>query len=315
MQGLRHGVAHAVLPHQTDALAAAGTLQHTPGGAASRCRRLLRDEVHQIVDVQHVATGEHAGQGGSQRLVHHRPAGDGVQCRAGLPGQLVLRQQSHAQQQRVAGDVPLRAGDGQALPVHLRQRHTGEMLLPVDLHHRGGQVQGDMEIVQTLDDVALQTTGVGHDLRHGLDLGALQRHTPGHDEPDVAGAEDHHLPSRQIALHVHHALGRARRPDTGGAGARDVQRAPGPLAAAHGQHHRLRPDLPQAHGASRDGQHLLRRDVQHHAVRPRRDAPLPHGVDIALGVLRAGQLLMEGVEAEARVDALVQDAAQLAAAL
>ena len=40
-----------------------------------------------------------------------------------------------------------------------------------------------------------------------------------------------------------------------------------------------------------------------------------YGVDIALGVLGAGELLMEGVQAKARVDALVQDAAQLAAAL
>ena len=40
-----------------------------------------------------------------------------------------------------------------------------------------------------------------------------------------------------------------------------------------------------------------------------------YGVDIALGVLGAGELLMKGVQAKARVDALVQDAAQLAAAL
>ena len=40
-----------------------------------------------------------------------------------------------------------------------------------------------------------------------------------------------------------------------------------------------------------------------------------YGVDIALGVLGAGELLMEGVQAKARVDALVQDAAQFAAAL
>ena len=185
----------------------------------------------------------------------------------------------------------------------------------MDLHHRGGQVQGDIEIVQTLDNVALQTAGIGHDLRHGLDLSALQRHAAGHDEADVAGAEDHHLPPGQIALHVHHALGGAGRPDAGGPRTGDVQRAAGPLTAAHGQHHRLRLDLLQAHAASRDGQHLLRRDVQHHAVRPRGDAPLLHGVDVALGVLRAGQLLMEGVQAKARVDALVQDAAQLAAAL
>ena len=44
---------------------------------------------------------------------------------------------------------------GQALVVHLRQRHAGEMLLPVDLHHGGGQIQGDIEIVQTLDDVEM----------------------------------------------------------------------------------------------------------------------------------------------------------------
>ena len=39
----------------------------------------------------------------------------------------------------------------------------------------------------------------------------LQRHAPRHDQPDVAGAEDHDFPAGNIALHIDHALRCARR--------------------------------------------------------------------------------------------------------
>ena len=46
-----------------------------------------------------------------------------------------------------------------------------------------------------------------------------------------------------------------------------------------------------------------------------RDVPLHGLIDEALGIFRAGQLLLKGMEAEAVVDALVEDAAELRIAL
>ena len=64
VQILGHGVPHAVLPRQADGLALPPVLQQVPGGVFPGPGRLLGHEVHQIVDMQHVAAGEHAGNGG-----------------------------------------------------------------------------------------------------------------------------------------------------------------------------------------------------------------------------------------------------------
>ena len=95
VQILGHGVPHAVLPRQADGLALPPVLQQVPGSVFPGPGRLLGHEVHQIVDVQHVAAGEHAGNGGGQIVPHLRPAGNGVQPDPGLLAQLVFRQQTH----------------------------------------------------------------------------------------------------------------------------------------------------------------------------------------------------------------------------
>ena len=148
-----------------------------------------------------------------------------------------------------------------------------------------------------------------------MDLGPLQRHAAGHDETDVAAAQDDHVFAGQIALHVHQPLGGAGAVNAGGPGAGDVQGAPGPLPAAHGQHDGLGLDLNEPRLPSGDGQYPIFIDVQHHSAQQVGDFHSLHPVDEPLGVLRARQLLAEGVEAEAGVDALVEDTAQRLAPL
>ena len=171
-----------------------------------------------------------------------------------------------------------------------------------------GEQQRNAEVLQALDDVPPQAAGIGQQLRYGVDFGPLQGHPPGHNQADVAGAEDHHVPPRQPALQIDQPLGRARRIDPGRAEARDVQRAPGPLPAAHGQNHRPGLPAPQSAGAHRrDGP--VRRQREDHGIGLLRNPRRPHPVQIPPGIFRAGQLLAEGVEAEAVVNALVQNAA------
>ena len=209
----------------------------------------------------------------------------------------------------------LGAGDGLHLLVHLGDGDAGHALLALDVHHGVAELQGDAVVVQALDDVALQAAGIGHDLRHDLDLCALEGQTAGHDEADVAAAQDDHLPAGHIALHVDQTLGRTGAVDARGTEARDVQRAAAALTAAHGQDDGPRLDLEQAVNLVHGGDDLVRADGEDHGQELIFDAALKHLVDEALGVLGAGQLLLEGVQAEAVVDALVQDAAQLVVAL
>ena len=162
-----------------------------------------------------------------------------------------------------------------------------------------------------MDDVPLQATGIGHQLGDNQHLGPLQGHAPGHDQADVAAAQNDHSPAGQKALDVHQPLGRARGIDTCRTEARDVQRAPAPLPAAHGQNHGGRFDFNQTVGAVDGGDLLVLGNGQHHGVQLIRDSPVQHLLRETGGVLRAGQFLAESVQAKAVVDALVQNTAQL----
>lgn len=81
-----------------------------------------------------------------------------------------------------------------------------------------GQIQGNVEVLQALHDVAGQAAGIRHDLHAGQYFGTFQRHAAGHDQADVAAAEDEHPLAYQIALHVDIALGSTGGVDAGGAG-------------------------------------------------------------------------------------------------
>ena len=281
------------------------------GGLTARRPRLLGHVVHQVVDVEHIARGKHAGYAGLQALVHGGAVGDGVELHPGGAAQLVLRDQAAGQQQGVALIALLRARDGPVFPVHLGDGNRLHPLFALDVHHRMAQLQGDAVVVQALDDVPLQPAGIGHQLRHHLDLGPLQGHAAGHDEPDIAGAQDDHLPTGHIALHIHQPLGGARGVDARRAAAGYAQRAPGPLPAAHGQDDRLGVELEQPVLPVHGGDGLIRRQIQHHGVQLIGDAQLLHLLNEPPGILGAGELLLKGVQAEAVVNALVQDAAQL----
>ena len=116
------------------------------------------------------------------------PVGDGDDLHAHAAGKLVLGDQTHGQQQGVAVIVLLSAGDGLEVPVHLGDGDAGDALLALDVDHGVAQLQRNAEIIKTLDYVSLKAAGVGHDLRHDLDLGALEGHAAGHDQADVTGA-------------------------------------------------------------------------------------------------------------------------------
>ena len=97
--------------------------------------------------------------------------------------------------------------------------------------------------------------------------------------------------------------------------ARNVQRAARALTAAHSQNDRLGVQLKQSVGLVHGGDGLVRRQIQHHRVELVFNSQFAYLRHKPCRVLGAGQLLFKGMQAEAIVDALVQDAAQLVVAL
>jgi len=169
--------------------------------------------------------------------------------------------------------------------------------------------------VQALDDVAGQAAGKRHQLDAGQDLGADAGHAPGHDQADIAGAQDDDALARHQAFQIDQALCRAGGHDPGAVGARDGQGTARALPAAHSQNNRAGLDLHQSVRRADGSDQALRRYVEDHRVALERDAPLLDLADVAVGVFRAGQLLVEDMQPETVVDALLQDAAQTHVAL
>ena len=143
----------------------------------------------------------------------------------------------------------------------------------------------------------------------------LQRHPPGHDQADVAAAQNEHPFAYQIALHVDIALGGTGGVDAGRAGARDADGPAGALPAAHAEDDALCFEDLVALLLADTVDLFIRRDLQHHGAQLHPDAGRAQHFNVAPGVLRAGELLAETVQPEAVVDALVQDAAQLVVTL
>ena len=212
-------------------------------------------------------------------------------------------------------DFLLRAGNGTEALVALRDNHAGQALTAPDIHHRVGKVQRNIVVVQALLDVARQAARIGLNLVHTLDVRALERHAAGHDQADVAAAEDDDLAANHHVLQVDVALRH-----TGGIYARRTmtrrgQRAAGTFAAAHGQQHSIRLELHQAMVPAGGGDDLIARHIQHGAVGDGFNPGFLHHVDEALGIFRAGEGLAEARQTEAVVDTLAQDAAQHALTL
>ena len=76
---LGHGVAHIGAVLQLDQLAFSAALgEDILGRVAAGPLALSGDKVHQVVDMDHVAAGKDAGDGGLHVLIDHRPVGAGV---------------------------------------------------------------------------------------------------------------------------------------------------------------------------------------------------------------------------------------------
>ena len=175
---------------------------------------------------------------------------------------------------------------------------------------RRGSTGPNVVVIQTLNDVTVQTVGVGAQLDDGQYLGALQGHATGHDQTDVAGAKNDHLFAHHVAFAVDELLGGTGAEHTGGTGTGGIQRATAPFPAAHGQDHGLGLDL-QNTLAVLGGDHLVRGNGSDGGFLIHPDVPAAYFFFVDCRIFRAGQFFAQFVQAKAVVDTLHQNAAQL----
>ena len=180
----------------------------------------------------------------------------------------------------------------------------------MDFADGGGQIQRDIKVLQALDDVPGQTAGVGHELADRLHLGSLQGHAPGHDQADVAGAQDDHFPAHHIALAVDELLSGTGAENAGRTGTGGIQGTPAPLPAAHGQDDGLGLDFQQALPVL-GGNHFLGRNSGNRGFVVDLNVPLQHFLLVNIRVFRTGEFPAQLVQAEARVNTLAENTANI----
>ena len=271
---------------------------------------LCGHKVYQIMHMQRIAAGKNAGHRGLPVLIHQRAVGAWIHNDSGVPGQFILRNQPHGQQHRVAVKGHLRTGNGTALVVHLGHYHLLHPGFAPNVRNGVGQIQRNIKILQALHNVALQPAGIRHYLYAGQHLGALQGHTPSHNQPNVTGAENDHTLAHHVALHIHIPLGSTGSEHTGRARAGNGDGAAGALSAPHGQHDALGLQHPVALFLAYRVHLLLRGHLEHHGVQEYLHAGVRHHGGKARGVLRTGKLLFEVMQAKAVMDTLVENTAQ-----
>ena len=161
----------------------------------------------------------------------------------------------------------------------------------------------------------LSPLAYGVDLEYAEHLDPLEGEAAGHDQADVAGAEDDHPPPRQQPHHVDELLRQPRGEHARGPLAGNPDGPASILARAHGQHHRAGINGADALATRHQLQPPDGTDVVDVGVGQHVDAVVDHLLEVTLGVFRPGQFLTEMVQTEAVVDALPEDAAGLALAV
>ena len=193
--------------------------------------------------MQNIPARKHPFLARFQTLVDDRAVRYAVDLNSRGARKLVLRNQADRQKQRVAGIPFLGSRDRAAVRADLRDRHSLHALFTFNVDDRVRQLQRDTEVVKALHDIPLQAARVRHEFGNDFDFGSLERHTPRHDQTDVAGAQDHDFMAGHVAFHVDKALRRARGENACRPVAGNVQRASGAFTAAHRKDNCPRADL------------------------------------------------------------------------
>ena len=158
--------------------------------------------------------------------------------------------------------------------------------------------------------------GVREDFDNGEDFGAGPLEASGHDEADITGADDDGIFSGAIAFDIDETLGESGGEDAGGACAWDAEVAAVAFAAAHGENDggcAQGEDAMIGAACEEEFFFLVRTDFH--------DGGVEEGVNIfgvsdtfgeAFGEFGAGEFFVKAVEAKAVVNALEEDAAEVA---
>ena len=286
-------------------------MRKQPGGCISaRLLPFFADKVDEVVDVEDVAAGKYAGNAGLEVFRDQGALRSPAHGDAGAFRQFVLRDEAGGNEEGVTGNLKLSAGDETATLVDFSDEDRGDTFFAADFGDDGIVVDRDVKVLDALLHVAGQAAGVGHDLHDSRDFAALQDELAGHDQADVAGADDDDAAAGQVTVDIEVALGSAGSHDARAAGTGNEEGVAAALTAAHGEDDGLCPDLHESLFRTHGSDGPVRVQFDHEGVQEIRNPQLLHHIRVSGGKFHAGQILFEAVQAESVMNALLQDSAQ-----
>ena len=105
--------------------------------------------------MQHVAASEDARHAGLEAFVDNRAVRHAGERSARAEGELIFRNQTDGQKQRIAGIILFRARNGLQFVIHGADGNACHAVFAVNLRYGMAELQRDAEVVETLDDIAL----------------------------------------------------------------------------------------------------------------------------------------------------------------
>ena len=138
--------------------------------------------------MEYISAGEYAGNIGFKAFVDNRTGGHGRKGDAQLAGKFIFRDKTAGKQQSIAGNLLLSTRNGLAVSAYFCKRDAGNAVFSLNVYDRMGKLEGNIKILEALDDISLQPAGIRKKLCHDFNGSTFQSHAPRHDEPDVAGA-------------------------------------------------------------------------------------------------------------------------------
>ena len=296
------------------------TAKRPARGRRSRMVALVGHEIDQVVNMERVSAGEQACRTRLKIVVNDGAARHGVERHARVGRKRIFGNKAHGKQQRVTWNAALGAQNRRVTVIDLAHDDSLKLRGAFNAHDRRRRMQRNAEIIEALHDIASQTARRGVDLEHAGHARAREREAARHDEADVARTKDHHIAARSTALQVHEVLRRPGREHARRARARRSERASAAFARARHKHRRARRNgllalrrhdfhrnVARAFAAVFHAQHArIANDVHIEALERR---------ELARSVFGTGEFLAKTVQAEAIVDALLQNAALVAFAI
>ena len=268
-----------------------------------------------------ISTGKNARHRRLHVLVYNRPAGSRINCNFTAGSNFVLWNETNRKKQSITFNKLFCSGNRLTVRVYCRNSNSLNPLLAVNLHNRVAELQWNIKVFNTLNNISSQPRTERHNLAYKLYLGTFQCEASCHNQPDITRAKNYNLTSGHITVYIYKALSRTRSKNTGRAGSRNNQGTTGSLTTAGCEHNSL---CFNVHKAVRrvdcsNRMPLPRRTflfhLQHHSISFIFNSKLIYLFRKAGRILRTGQFLTKIMKSESIMNTLQQNSADSCIAL